>query len=138
MTRFDFCYKAALSNGILKRMYKIFPMKYDCTHLYSCYLFEIIAIFWREKSQNLLVLESSFQEQRSKHLFFGNLFSTDSSIKFLQELAELAHWGGLSEQKIKLYFSIIMVKRNKPFQNQISKAILRWAPLLAILLFYFA
>ena len=54
-------------------------MIYDCTHLYSCYLFEIIAIFWREKSQNLLVLEPSFQEQRSKYLFFGNLFSTDSS-----------------------------------------------------------
>ena len=78
MTRFDFYYKAALLNGILKRIYKSFPMKYDCTHLYSCYLFEIIAIFWREKSQNLLVLEPSFQEQRSKYLFFGNLFSTDS------------------------------------------------------------
>ena len=80
MTRFDFCYKAALLNGILKRIYKVFPKKYDCTQLYSCYLFEIIAIFWREKSQNLLVLESSFQEQRSKHLFFGKLFSTDSNL----------------------------------------------------------
>ena len=79
MTKIDFYYKAAFSNSILKRIFRIFPMKYDCTHLYSCYLFEIIAIFWREKSQNLLVLESSFWEQRSKYPFFGNLSTTDSS-----------------------------------------------------------
>ena len=55
-------------------------MKYECAHYQSCIPFEIIAIFWREKSQNLLVLESSFWEQRSKNPFFGNLSPTDSSV----------------------------------------------------------
>ena len=38
----------------------------DVTHL------KVIAIFWREESQNLLDLEPSFQEQRSN---FGILES---------------------------------------------------------------
>ena len=49
----------------------------------------MIAIFWQEKSQNKLVLESSFQEQRSKYLFFGNLFLTDSSISIQQQYSDL-------------------------------------------------
>ena len=41
---------------------------------------KIIAIFWREESQNLLDLEPSFQEQRSN---FGKLKPTDSSQVFI-------------------------------------------------------
>ena len=51
MAKIDFRYKAAFSNDILKRLYRFFTMKYEHVPI----PFEIIARFWREKSQNLLV-----------------------------------------------------------------------------------
>ena len=96
MSKINFCYTAALSNSILKRRYRVFTMNYYSIECYSCYPFEIIAIFWREKSQNLLDLEPSFWEQRSKYPYFGNLPTTNSNRnRYLH--SKLTHfWSNLS------------------------------------------